>query len=573
MPVRLIKNEEIIEYLNQIDGIFIETYMKINELGHSHRRVIYKCQNGHQFDISYESLKRKVKKHQKDCKICNENKPKSKERRKVTKEYLIQLINSIGGTFLDTYMEKTNTRHTTRMIEYECKCGDIKIKPRQKIENGINCKTCILIKIINYIQSIGGKFIEQFSDNSRYFIKYRCKNGHIVINERNEIESSCKDCRVLEYSDKIKRLIESKGGIFQETFMDENNIRRVRFKCDAGHHCETTCNKIQLGHGCKYCKNSVYEETCRAIFEFLYKKPFYTKYPEWLINTKTGKRLELDGYEPKLKLAFEYNGSQHYEFNKYFHKNKEKFEYRLFKDKLKENLCKEHGITLISIPSTVSHKDLYSYITDKLNLKNVPKTIDYSKLNIKTANKKLIEQVKLFLEEREYELLTDEQHIHNCETFILVKCKSNHEHEIQIRSLYDEFYCRKCKTYEEFLKFMELSLPNWFCNEIILDHKTEFTIFCKQYLHSWTGNFTNLKGTKRNGCEYCEKIEKIKNKIKSFKPYVPGVIISTSLIKSREELLKIRYEDGKVWEGQIKNFIRRKTRLAIANTNPTSTVT
>jgi len=571
MPLRRITNQEITKYLEKIDYIFIETYMKINDSGSSHRRVKYKCRSGHKYDTSYEAVKRISKVGNKDCKVCIEHNPKPNKRKKVTNLYLKQLVESLGGKYIGNYTKKCN--NTTKItICYECESGHIVYQELQKIENGIKCKECKLEKPKLYIKSIGGEFLEQLKDR-HYSIKYRCKNGHIVIKPRNEIERSCKECRTLEYSDKIKQLIEDKGGQFQETFM-KDGVRRVRYICDSGHQCETNCGKIVNGHGCKYCRNSVYEETCRVIFEHLFKRPFYTKYPDWLINTENGHHLELDGYEPELKLAFEYNGSQHYEYSKWFHKSKEIFEYRLFKDEIKERLCKENGVLLISIPDNIKYEKLYTYIVNQLNKHdyNFPKTIEYSNLKLKTKNQKIVEILKTFLTKNNYTLETDEQKIYTITSSVLIKCKNGHEKKEQIQNILKNYGCRKCKTSDLFKEYMKQNLSNWFTNKHVCDHKTDFTIYCKQYLHSWTGNFTNLKGTKRNICEYCEKIEKIKKKIKSFVPYVPGVILSTTKIEHRDEEFTIKYMDGKIWSGPLKNFIRRKTRLAMATTNPTAKI-
>ena len=59
--------------------------------------------------------------------------------------------------------------------------------------------------------------------------------------------------------------------------------------------------------------------------------------------------LELDSYFPELKLAFEYNGEQHYEWIKFFHKTKEEFEAQKYRDKCTKKICKLLGITLIII--------------------------------------------------------------------------------------------------------------------------------------------------------------------------------------------------------------------------------
>ena len=62
-----------------------------------------------------------------------------------------------------------------------------------------------------------------------------------------------------------------------------------------------------------------------------------------------GYPLQLDRYYPELKLAWEFDGKQHEEYNKYIHKSKKNFEYYKECDKLKEKNCKVCGITLIRI--------------------------------------------------------------------------------------------------------------------------------------------------------------------------------------------------------------------------------
>ena len=57
--------------------------------------------------------------------------------------------------------------------------------------------------------------------------------------------------------------------------------------------------------------------------------------------------LELDIYIPSLKLAFEYNGKQHYEYTLFFHKTYNDFEIQQLKDNRKQELCEQNGIKLI----------------------------------------------------------------------------------------------------------------------------------------------------------------------------------------------------------------------------------
>ena len=71
-------------------------------------------------------------------------------------------------------------------------------------------------------------------------------------------------------------------------------------------------------------------------------------YYSWLISPK-GSPLQLDRYYPTLKIGFEFNGRQHYEFNPYMHKDLAAFEYLQACDKRKIRDCKKHGVTLITI--------------------------------------------------------------------------------------------------------------------------------------------------------------------------------------------------------------------------------
>jgi hypothetical protein len=60
-----------------------------------------------------------------------------------------------------------------------------------------------------------------------------------------------------------------------------------------------------------------------------------------------GDKLHLDIYCPRLKIAAEFHGRQHFEFNKHFHTSKYDFEQGQRNDELKADKCRELGIALI----------------------------------------------------------------------------------------------------------------------------------------------------------------------------------------------------------------------------------
>lgn len=71
-------------------------------------------------------------------------------------------------------------------------------------------------------------------------------------------------------------------------------------------------------------------------------------YYSWLLSPK-GAPMQVDRLYPRLKLGFEFNGRQHYEYNSYMHQTQEAFEYLQKCDRLKRKLLKQLGYKLIVI--------------------------------------------------------------------------------------------------------------------------------------------------------------------------------------------------------------------------------
>lgn len=119
----------------------------------------------------------------------------------------------------------------------------------------------------------------------------------------------------------------------------------------------------------KRSKDSNGELRTRAFLEKYFQKSFSKSRPDFMVNPVTGSKynLELDCYNESLRLAIEYNGSQHYKYNPFFHKNKEAFYNQKYRDELKRIRCKELGITLIEIPYT-EDKNLENYLLQQLKI-------------------------------------------------------------------------------------------------------------------------------------------------------------------------------------------------------------
>ena len=112
------------------------------------------------------------------------------------------------------------------------------------------------------------------------------------------------------------------------------------------------------------------EAEARRVLREYFNRPngFTNARPNFLNNTVTGgtHNLEIDCWEPELRLGVEYNGRQHYDFIPYFHKNKEAFMNQKYRDELKRRMCRDNGVTLIEIPYTVANDKIKSYLVSRL---------------------------------------------------------------------------------------------------------------------------------------------------------------------------------------------------------------
>ena len=110
------------------------------------------------------------------------------------------------------------------------------------------------------------------------------------------------------------------------------------------------------------------EAECRRVLQSLFKKPFPSQRPDFLRNPVTGGNfnLELDCYNPNLRLAVEYNGIQHYKYTPYFHRSKDHFMNQKYRDDMKRRMCKENGILLIEVPYTIKLEMIKEFLVREL---------------------------------------------------------------------------------------------------------------------------------------------------------------------------------------------------------------
>ena len=117
------------------------------------------------------------------------------------------------------------------------------------------------------------------------------------------------------------------------------------------------------------------ESECRRILEEIYGRKFPSSRPDFLKNPESGHNLELDGYCEDLQIAFEYNGSQHYNFPNWIHKSRDEFDKQVRRDQYKIQACDRSGVYLITVPWTIPHNLIRDFIIYYLP-ENVQKRIE-----------------------------------------------------------------------------------------------------------------------------------------------------------------------------------------------------
>ena len=276
---------------------------------------------------------------------------------------------------------------------------------------------------------------------------------------------------------------------------------------------------------CTFCKSRNHaEDFCRAVIETAFKKKFENGYFfDWLINSN-GKKMQLDGYNNSLKLAFEYQGIQHTKIFKIWNINESTLKKRKKDDQTKVTLCKKMGIKLIQISdfgkySNKSTDDLIrnikaSFKKSKVSLpeiksKDVLRKFNFYKIsNIKDLAKKALKK-GLILKSKSY------MGMNSRANWECKKCKYK-----WITSFNSIFYsstgCPKCagnlKLNIEAMKQLAISKGGECLSTTYKNTKSKLKWKCGNCKHQWEAGYDNIhprvvKGKKLKGswCPQCAK--------------------------------------------------------------------
>lgn len=305
---------------------------------------------------------------------------------------------SKNGECLSNHYENQNTK-------LEFKCDNLNHKSWfSTYENIVHynswCKQCVyeskqsirveyLDKAKEHAISKGGKCLSNMYINNYTKLIWSCANPNhpsweaTYNNVVGTLQRWCPRCvgqfSAKEWIEKAKEHAHNLGGEFLSLTYTKSSDHYM-WKCHNSLHKAWKCSMNNIINAKTWCPEcGIYyqkENQVRKLLEYLLGFTLEKAKPEWNINPNTGFLLELDGYNETKKMAFEYQGRQHYEDN-VFNNSNQTLEIIQYKDKIKSEHCRQQGIILIIIDGRKKRD------TSKRMVKSLQKLLDTYNLEYK----------------------------------------------------------------------------------------------------------------------------------------------------------------------------------------------
>lgn len=278
--------------------------------------------------------------------------------RRHSKDYILKLIEGCG--FVLQPSDYVSVDHNLALV---CKNHHQFKRTFSKLQKGYTkCPKCKLDKtelIKNFCKQKGYEFLK----TEKNLVHILCKNGHKLSKTYSSLRDKPHQCRVcagIDTGNRGKHSLKyisdyiSKSGELLLSKEYKNSDQLLEVRCNKLHDYTIRFNNYTKGHRCPMCFYKK-ETVCREIIENLTGKKFPKKRPDFL-KYKNNKNLELDGFNAELKVAFEYDGEQHF-LPSVNWGGQARLKEQKKKDKFKDKQCKKYGIFLIRIAYFIKNKE------------------------------------------------------------------------------------------------------------------------------------------------------------------------------------------------------------------------
>lgn len=322
----------------------------------STHKTKWECKNGHIWIISYNDIKLG-----RNCTICINRVYKN-----------IDHYNKLAASKKIIWLGKDLPKNSQTPTQWLCECGEIRISSFKNVNSNKKCQNCAGNKrkiekdYIALCKNMALKWIGEISPkNNRtktWWICTKCNFQFKMAYDSVKSGQRCPRCvRHLRKTEIEYRLIaQERGFLWKGLELPQNVQNKTIWECNKGHIWTTSYSSIAYARsGCSECNGvGKNEKECRDIFESLLGVKFKKTRPDFLKNELTGRNLELDGYNEYLKLAFEYDGAQHFKVKDLWGGTKALLKIHEL-DLIKNKKCIENNIILIRIPYTCIKKNDY----------------------------------------------------------------------------------------------------------------------------------------------------------------------------------------------------------------------
>ncbi len=285
-------------------------------------------------------------------------------------QWIIKQSKLLFGNSIDYHASEYKNAKTK--IKFRCKKHDYSFEQTSNnhLKSKHPCKFCLQesrrLAFSDNINEFKNKIEELYGDifdfenakyvNQRTPISLKCVKHKKVITKEPQVflrGHGCDLCAKEKSSAhlseealyEIKKFVSKLNGkCLSETYL--NNETKLDFVCNAGHTFQKSWSAVKNSlRWCPKCSpNKLIGETlARLILEHLLKM----KFPSLYIEEMEG--LQLDGFNSKNRIAFEYQGYQHYTENSHFHKEESRYKSQIERDRHKKVLCEKNEIILIEI--------------------------------------------------------------------------------------------------------------------------------------------------------------------------------------------------------------------------------
>ncbi len=380
-----------------------------------------------------------------------------------------------------------------------------------KIRQGQWCRQCAIElsrlssqQITELIQSKGGELITQKYYRTDQNLEIKCQYGHMFLSSIDRIKRGnwCKYCsrdrRFLGIDLMHQFASQRAGKCLSREY--RGIYHELEWECSSGHRWMARPDNIRQGKWCPNCASFKSERKTRFIFEQLTGFSF--------IKTRKilSDGLELDGYCHELKLAFEYQGQQHYEFlPKFYYKTRRDLEKLQLNDKKKKEECIQLGIKLVEIPYFENTSDVNLEMFIKQNLIalniNMVSTVDFIKFYSTCSSLKLARELAY---KNGGKLLSNKVQDHI--TKLRWQCKNKHKWDAPLQRIQQGAWCRLCANKKkslgiDYMKNWAKTFNGYCLSSSYTNGNSRLKWRCRRG-HEWEASYYSMK-VRRCWCLEC----------------------------------------------------------------------